>query len=166
MMRSEHPSVVVLDLMMPVLSGWDVLQARELEDPLSALEIYRQVLDEAPTDEAAEALRLLRLRMQGLLFVGGTAATLAILVFNLWLAGRLLPPAGEGSIGGSLRSFVDRLNEAAESAQRGTAGRPAGPRHGPDQPRQYPQDSETLRGRAGQSGPRRVDHAARRHGAL
>ena len=67
-----------------------------------------------------------RLRTQGLLFLVGAAATLAILLFNLWLAGRLLPPAGEGSIGGSLRSFVDRLNEAAEAAQRGQ-GRPAGP---------------------------------------
>jgi tetratricopeptide (TPR) repeat protein len=36
------------------------LQARELEDPLSALEIYRQVLDEAPTDEGTiKAVRTL-----------------------------------------------------------------------------------------------------------
>ena len=67
-----------------------------------------------------------RLRMQGVLFIIGAAATLAILLFNLWLAGRLLPPAGEGSIGGSLRAFVDRLNEAAE-AQRGGQARPTGP---------------------------------------
>lgn len=31
-MRSEHPNVVVLDLMMPVLSGWDVLRERA-DDP-------------------------------------------------------------------------------------------------------------------------------------
>ena len=31
-MRREHPDVVVLDLMMPILSGWDVLQER-LHDP-------------------------------------------------------------------------------------------------------------------------------------
>jgi uncharacterized membrane protein (UPF0182 family) len=68
-----------------------------------------------------------RLRIQGLLFVGGTAVTLAVLLFNLWLAGRLLPPAGEGSVGGSLRAFIDRLNEAAESAQGGGQGRPTGP---------------------------------------
>jgi uncharacterized membrane protein (UPF0182 family) len=67
-----------------------------------------------------------RLRIQVLLFLIGAAATLAILLFNLWLAGRLLPPAGEGSIGGSLRAFIDRLNEAAE-AQRGTQARPTGP---------------------------------------
>lgn len=28
LMRAEHPDVVVLDLMMPVLSGWDVLRER------------------------------------------------------------------------------------------------------------------------------------------
>jgi uncharacterized membrane protein (UPF0182 family) len=78
-----------------------------------------------------------RLRIQGLLFAGGAAATLAILLFNLWLAGRLLPPAGDGSIGGSLRSLVDRLNEAAESAQRGTQGRPTGP-FDPRRPGQRP----------------------------
>jgi uncharacterized membrane protein (UPF0182 family) len=68
-----------------------------------------------------------RLRIQGLLFLGGTAATLAVLLFNLWLAGRLLPPAGDGSVGGSLRSFIDRLNEAAQSAERAAQGRPSGP---------------------------------------
>lgn len=32
LMRAEHPDVVVLDLMMPVLSGWDVLRER-MGDP-------------------------------------------------------------------------------------------------------------------------------------
>jgi CheY-like chemotaxis protein len=32
LMRDDRPDVVVLDLMMPILSGWDVLQARE-QDP-------------------------------------------------------------------------------------------------------------------------------------
>jgi CheY-like chemotaxis protein len=31
-MRAERPDVVVLDLMMPVLSGWDVLHERQ-DDP-------------------------------------------------------------------------------------------------------------------------------------
>jgi CheY-like chemotaxis protein len=33
LMRAERPDVVVLDLMMPVLSGWDVLRERS-DDPL------------------------------------------------------------------------------------------------------------------------------------
>lgn len=33
LMRRENPDVVVLDLMMPILSGWDVLQER-LRDPV------------------------------------------------------------------------------------------------------------------------------------
>ncbi len=32
LMRAEHPDVVVLDLMMPVMSGWDVLRER-MSDP-------------------------------------------------------------------------------------------------------------------------------------
>jgi CheY-like chemotaxis protein len=34
LMRSERPHVVVLDLMMPILSGWDVLQERERDPEL------------------------------------------------------------------------------------------------------------------------------------
>ena len=33
-MRRNHPSVVLLDLMMPVLSGWDVLQERARDPEL------------------------------------------------------------------------------------------------------------------------------------
>jgi CheY-like chemotaxis protein len=39
LMRKEHPNVVVLDLMMPILSGWDVLQARELEPELKQIPV-------------------------------------------------------------------------------------------------------------------------------
>lgn len=39
LMRSEHPDVVVLDLMMPILSGWDVLQERQNEDALKRIPV-------------------------------------------------------------------------------------------------------------------------------
>lgn len=48
LMRSEHPSVVVLDLMMPVLSGWDVLQARELEPELKEIPVIIISANRAP----------------------------------------------------------------------------------------------------------------------
>jgi uncharacterized membrane protein (UPF0182 family) len=61
-----------------------------------------------------------RLWVQVGLFVFGTAAVLLVLIGNLWLAGRLLPPA-DGD-GGTIRSLIDRFNEAAERSQqsRGT----------------------------------------------
>ena len=39
LMRSDHPDVVVLDLMMPVLSGWDVLRERADDESLKAIPI-------------------------------------------------------------------------------------------------------------------------------
>ena len=39
LMRSESPDVVVLDLMMPVASGWDVLQARMSDPNLSRIPV-------------------------------------------------------------------------------------------------------------------------------
>jgi CheY-like chemotaxis protein len=47
-MRSEHPNVVVLDLMMPVLSGWDVLQAREQEPELKQIPVIIVSANRAP----------------------------------------------------------------------------------------------------------------------
>ena len=38
-MRRERPSVVVLDLMMPVVSGWDVLKERSADSELLAIPI-------------------------------------------------------------------------------------------------------------------------------
>lgn len=38
-MRTEHPDVVVLDLMMPILSGWDVLHERQGDDDLRRIPV-------------------------------------------------------------------------------------------------------------------------------
>ena len=38
-MRGEHPNVVVLDLMMPILSGWDVLQERQHDPDLRSIPV-------------------------------------------------------------------------------------------------------------------------------
>jgi two-component system response regulator CpxR len=48
LMRREHPNVVVLDLMMPILSGWDVLQARELEPELKQIPVIVISANRAP----------------------------------------------------------------------------------------------------------------------
>lgn len=54
LMRSEHPNVVLLDLMMPILSGWDVLQARELEPALKEIPVIIISANRAP--EVANAV--------------------------------------------------------------------------------------------------------------
>jgi CheY-like chemotaxis protein len=38
-MRQEHPSLVVLDLMMPIVSGWDVLRERAAEPELQSIPV-------------------------------------------------------------------------------------------------------------------------------
>lgn len=38
-MRQQHPDVVVLDLMMPILSGWDVLQERLRDSDLMKIPV-------------------------------------------------------------------------------------------------------------------------------
>jgi two-component system, chemotaxis family, chemotaxis protein CheY len=38
-MKREHPNVVVLDLMMPILSGWDVLRERSNDPDLLSIPI-------------------------------------------------------------------------------------------------------------------------------
>lgn len=48
LMRKEQPNVVVLDLMMPILSGWDVLQARELEPALRQIPVIVISANRAP----------------------------------------------------------------------------------------------------------------------
>jgi hypothetical protein len=49
------------------------------------------------------------------LFVGAGLLAAVVLFANLWLARRLSPPPSEGGAG-SLRGFIDRLNEAAAQA--------------------------------------------------
>ena len=39
LMRSAHPDVVVLDLMMPILSGWDVLRERQSDPSLRPIPV-------------------------------------------------------------------------------------------------------------------------------
>jgi CheY-like chemotaxis protein len=56
LMRREHPNVVVLDLMMPVLSGWDVLQARELDPDLKEIPIIIISANRAPDVANAVAM--------------------------------------------------------------------------------------------------------------
>ena len=53
-MRERNPTVVVLDLMMPVMSGWDVLQARESEPALRRIPVIVVSASRAP--EVANAV--------------------------------------------------------------------------------------------------------------
>ncbi len=61
-----------------------------------------------------------RIGAQLSLFAVGLVVALVVLLGNLWLAGRLTPPAGEG--GGTIRSLFERLNEAAQAADGGRTG--------------------------------------------
>jgi len=47
-MRASRPSVVVLDLMMPVLSGWDVLKERETDSDLRSIPVIIVSANRAP----------------------------------------------------------------------------------------------------------------------
>lgn len=47
-MRSQRPDVVVLDLMMPIVSGWDVLREREKEPELQTIPVIVISANRAP----------------------------------------------------------------------------------------------------------------------
>jgi uncharacterized membrane protein (UPF0182 family) len=65
-----------------------------------------------------------RLGAQAGLFALGAVVALAVLLLNLWLAGRLSPTTEGGAVGGgTLRSWIDRLNEAAANADPGRSER-------------------------------------------
>jgi CheY-like chemotaxis protein len=53
-MRRDHPSVVVLDLMMPILSGWDVLKERARDPELQQIPVI--LVSAARGPEVAEAV--------------------------------------------------------------------------------------------------------------
>ncbi len=61
-----------------------------------------------------------RLGAQVGLFAGATLVALIVILANLWLAGRLLPPPTRA--GGSFRGLFDRLNEAAQQAEARSRG--------------------------------------------
>ena len=63
-----------------------------------------------------------RLGAQVGLFAVAGLATLLILLGNLALAGRLMPPPESGRTGGSFRALFERLNEAAQTADRERGG--------------------------------------------
>lgn len=48
LMRSEHPNAVVLDLMMPVMSGFDVLQERAADAELRSIPVIVVSANRAP----------------------------------------------------------------------------------------------------------------------
>jgi CheY-like chemotaxis protein len=54
LMRSNHPDVVVLDLMMPVLSGWDVLRERSNDPVLRKIPVILVSANRDP--EVAQAI--------------------------------------------------------------------------------------------------------------
>jgi uncharacterized membrane protein (UPF0182 family) len=65
-----------------------------------------------------------RLGIQVGLFALGLVVALAVLLFNVWLAGRLSPATAGGAVGGgTLRGWIDRLNEAAANADPGRSER-------------------------------------------
>lgn len=82
-----------------------------------------------------------RLGAQAGLFFAAGIATLVILLGNLWLAGRLMPPPDLSRPGGSFRSLFERLNEAAQQADQ---GRGPGRRYGAEEPRPISFDADDI----------------------
>ena len=82
-----------------------------------------------------------RLGAQAGLFVATLGAALLILLGNLWLAGRLLPPPDPSRPGGSFRSLFERLNEAA---QQGADARGPARRWAPEEPRPVTLGAEDM----------------------
>lgn len=54
LMRTEHPDVVVLDLMMPFVSGWDVLKERQGDSELEPIPVI--IISASRDPEVASAV--------------------------------------------------------------------------------------------------------------
>ncbi|HEY7736814.1 MAG TPA: UPF0182 family protein [Candidatus Limnocylindrales bacterium] len=74
-----------------------------------------------------ESVLWTRLGAQAGLFALGAVLAVAVLLGNLWLAGRLALPPAEGR-GGALKGLIDRINEAARNAERPGMDWPSGQR--------------------------------------
>jgi uncharacterized membrane protein (UPF0182 family) len=72
------------------------------------------------------------------LFLASTVVALVVILGNLWLAGRLVPPPS--SDGGTFRNLFDRLNEAAQQADT----RSRGPWERADEPRRVAFDTDDI----------------------
>jgi uncharacterized protein len=64
-----------------------------------------------------------RLGVQFGLFALGLGLALVLLLGNMWLAGRLAPPADGSGAGGAVRGWIDRLNEAVMDSEQRSQGR-------------------------------------------
>ena len=64
-----------------------------------------------------------RLGVQLQLFAAGFGVALVLLLGNLWLAGRIAPPAEGSGASGSVRGWIDRLNEAVLDSEQRSRGR-------------------------------------------
>jgi uncharacterized membrane protein (UPF0182 family) len=82
-----------------------------------------------------------RLVAQWGLFLVSGIAVLAVLLGNLWLAGRLMPPPDGTRPGGSFRGLFERLNEAAQQTD---VNRGPGRRYAPEGPRAVTFDADDI----------------------
>lgn len=82
-----------------------------------------------------------RLGAQGGLFALAVVVALAVLLGNLWLAGRLVPPPDPARPGGSFRTLFERLNEAASQS---AEARGPGRRYQAEEPRAVAFDANDV----------------------
>jgi uncharacterized protein len=83
-----------------------------------------------------------RIGAQAGLFVLAGLGTLLVLLGNLWVAGRLIPPSDPDRPGSSLGSLFERLNEAAQQGAQARTG--GGRRPSMDEPRSITFDAGDI----------------------